>query len=170
MAVAAQAVFILAVAAAGFATTIFGRTITLRTAPVDPRDLLYGDYVVLNYRISELPMALWRGPARRLRNNQPVYVELRPAPLGHEPVAVYHQQPKNVAPGHTVLRGWVRSSWRRGMRVRYGLEKYFIPEGTGRGLEQQARRGGLLVYVSIAPWSQARITRVEVAPAEPDLP
>jgi uncharacterized membrane-anchored protein len=32
-----------------------GTEVTLQTRPVDPRDLLRGDYVVLRYDISQLP-------------------------------------------------------------------------------------------------------------------
>ena len=34
-----------------------GETIRLRTVPVDPRDLLRGDYVILGYEISRIPDA-----------------------------------------------------------------------------------------------------------------
>ena len=33
-----------------------GRTILLETVPVDPRDLLRGDYVLLRYKISDVPL------------------------------------------------------------------------------------------------------------------
>ena len=32
-----------------------GRTVFLRTAPVDPRDVMRGDYVRLNYEMSRVP-------------------------------------------------------------------------------------------------------------------
>src|SRR5687768_14587272 len=38
-----------------------GRTIYLRTAPVDPRDVMRGDYVRLNYEISRVPQFMLRG-------------------------------------------------------------------------------------------------------------
>ncbi|GAA4003240.1 GDYXXLXY domain-containing protein [Hymenobacter fastidiosus] len=160
LAVAAQVLFLLSVAAAGYATTAWGRTITLRTAPVDPRDLLYGDYVRLNYTISQVPIRLWREAGRAARTNEPVYVVLQPARGAYEATAVFAREPA-VEPRQIVLRGWVTNSWRQGLRIRYGLERYYVPEGEGRKLERQA---ALLVHVSIAPWGQARITEVVSAP------
>ena len=41
-----------------------GSEVTLQTRPVDPRDFLRGDYVVLNYEISNVPAgALANTPA-----------------------------------------------------------------------------------------------------------
>ncbi|UOQ78854.1 GDYXXLXY domain-containing protein [Hymenobacter sp. 5516J-16] len=71
--VLAQVVFVLGVAAAGYATAALGRTVVLRTRPVDPRDLLYGDYVNLRYHVSELPGSLWRGSAMPAATMQPTY-------------------------------------------------------------------------------------------------
>ena len=33
-----------------------GREVLLKTVPVDPRDMLMGDYVILNYEISQVPI------------------------------------------------------------------------------------------------------------------
>ena len=33
-----------------------GRTILLETRPVDPRDLLRGDYLILRYKINDVPL------------------------------------------------------------------------------------------------------------------
>ena len=38
-----------------------GREIVLEVLPVDPRDLLRGDYVRLDYNISSLPIELFEG-------------------------------------------------------------------------------------------------------------
>lgn len=158
--VLAQVLFVLGVAAAGYATAALGRTITLRTRPVDPRDLLYGDYVNLRYQVSELPGRLWKGSTMP-RRHQPAYVLLEPQPDGtYEAVAVFPEKPATTG-SQAVLRGSVQDVWRRGLRLRYGLERYYVPEGAGRQLE---RRQSLRVQVSVAPWGQARITGVEPAP------
>ncbi|SNC76337.1 Uncharacterized membrane-anchored protein [Hymenobacter gelipurpurascens] len=157
--VAAQVLFVLGVAVAGYATEALGRTISLRTTPVDPRDLLYGDYVRLNYAISQLPGHLWKGKELP-RRQQAAYVLLEPRNGTFEAVGVYPEKPE-TKPDQAVLRGSVQDVWRRGMRLRYGLERYYVPENMGRQLEQ---RQSLRVQVSIAPWGQARITKVEVAP------
>ncbi|TGE15326.1 hypothetical protein E5J99_13045 [Hymenobacter elongatus] len=161
-ALAAQVLFILAVAGAGYATTAFGRVVVLRTTPVDPRDLLFGDYVRLNYTISQVPARLWHGP-QPPQAGQPVYVLLQPLRGAYEAAGVYSTEP--AADAHqVVLRGWVTDSWAHGIRLRFGLERYYVPEKTGLSLEKSATRQPLLVRVSVAPWGQARI--MQVAPAQ----
>ncbi|TGE27537.1 GDYXXLXY domain-containing protein [Hymenobacter metallicola] len=162
LAVGAQMLFLLAVAAAGYATTALGRTITLRTTPVDPRDLLYGDYVRLNYTISQVKPTLWHGPEAP-KKHQPVYVVLHAQNGVYEAAGVYATEPA-VAPEQAILRGWVMDSWRHGLRLRYNLERYYVPENSGQTLEKAGARRPLLVRVSVAPWGQARITKVEELP------
>lgn len=158
--VVAQVLFVLGVAVAGYATAALGRTITLRTRPVDPRDLLYGDYVTLRYQVSELPGRLWRGSTLP-RRHAAAYVLLAPQPDGtYEAVAVFPDKPA-VTGNQAVLRGSVQDVWRRGLRLRYGLERYYVPEGASRQLQQRQR---LRVHISVAPWGQARITKVETSP------
>ena len=45
-----------------------GAEVTLQTRPVDPRDLLRGDYVVLRYDISEVPAGPLKDQPARARN------------------------------------------------------------------------------------------------------
>ena len=60
--VAAQVLYVLGVAGAGYATTAFGRHIWLATAPVDLHALQYESFVRLRYQAAEAPLATWRGP------------------------------------------------------------------------------------------------------------
>ena len=58
-----------------------GTEVKLLTRPIDPRDLLRGDYVVLGYDISQLPTgALLNQPAGS--RNPDVFVKLAPKPDG----------------------------------------------------------------------------------------
>ncbi|RSK50860.1 GDYXXLXY domain-containing protein [Hymenobacter rigui] len=151
--VAAQVLFVVGVAVAGYATAALGRTLWLSTQPVDPRDLLYGDYVNLRYQINELPGGLWRGntPPRR---QQAAYVLLAPRPDGtFEATGIFPERPATNGQ-EAVLRGSVQTVWRRGVRLRYGLERYYVPETMSRRLSQ---RRPLRVQISVAPWGQARI-------------
>ncbi|RTQ47105.1 hypothetical protein EJV47_19605 [Hymenobacter gummosus] len=165
LAVAAQVVFILLVAVAGYAVSHYGQRITLRTTAVDTGALTRGDYLSLNYDVSQLPRRLWRGDAEP-RRRRPVYVQLQPLPTGeYAAVAIYPAEPAALPASHVVLRGWVANAWRQGLQLRYGLERYYVPENAGRLLARRARREPLRVQISIAPWGQARITGVEPLPA-----
>ena len=157
--VAAQVLFVLGVAAAGYATAALGRTLWLSTQPIDPRDLLYGDYLNLRYQINELPGQLWRGstPPRR---QQAAYVWLAPGPDGtYAATGIFPERPAASGP-QVVLRGSVQAVWRRGVRLRYGLERYYVPETMSRQLGQ---RRAMRVQISVAPWGQARIIRLDTA-------
>lgn len=158
--VAAQVLYVLGVAGAGYATAALGQRITLATAPVDPRDLLYGDFVRLRYAIAEPSLRLWRGGAAP-RRRQGVYVllALGPDSLGTA-VGVYDQAPRPGA-NQAVLRGWVTDVYRRSFALRFNLERYYVPENSSLRLGKHARLRPLRVRVVIAPWGQARIAGVE---------
>lgn len=134
----------------------YGRQVTLQTEPVDPRDLFYGDYVILNYEISRLDSSLWR-EAELPDSRDRVYVKLR-SPAGQEgiydAVAISRERPETIE-DEVVLRGQVGYASEREIQIRYGLERYYVPEGTGQAIEEQ--RVGMKVKVSIAPWGQARL-------------
>jgi uncharacterized membrane-anchored protein len=160
--VAAQALVLLGIAGLALATDHWGRTLRLRTRPVDPRDLLYGDYVRLSYDVSELDSTLWRGPGPVPRRGGHVWVLLRAATPAWQPVGVYGTAPPATA-DQAVLRGQVVNGWTRKISIRYGLERYYVPEGRGRKLEAAAQdSAGLLVRVQLAPWGSVRLVGPEL--------
>ena len=162
--VAAQVLYVLGVAGAGYATTALGRQVQLATTPIDPRDLLYGDFVRLGYAIAVQPLTHWHGPEAP-RRRQGVFVLLAPGPDSlSSAVGVYAQAPR-PAVGQAVLRGWVTDVYPRSFNLRFNLERYYVPEGSGLRLEKAGRLHPLRVRVSIAPWGQARI--VDVAATVP---
>lgn len=158
--VAAQVLYVLGVAGAGYATTALGQQVVLATTPVDPRDLLKGDFVRLRYTISEAPLSQWREAAPP-RRRQGVFVLLAPGPDSlATTVGVYPTAPK-AGPNQAVLRAWVTDVYRHSLSLRFNLERYYVPEGSGLRHEKAGRQHPLRVHVSIAPWGQARIVRVE---------
>ena len=159
--VGAQVLYVLGVAAAGYATTALGQQVVLATTPIDPRDLLHGDFVRLRYAISENPLGRWRAAAPP-RRRQAVFALLATGPDSlSTTVGVYPQAPKPGA-GQAVLRGWVTNVYRSSFSLRFNLERYYVPEGSGLRLEKAGRLHPLRVRVSIAPWGQARIASVTV--------
>src|SRR5262249_27649233 len=57
LAVTCQLLVLTGLASVKAYTLATGRTVTLRTVPVDPHDLFRGDYVELNYEISSVKSA-----------------------------------------------------------------------------------------------------------------
>jgi uncharacterized membrane-anchored protein len=126
-----------------------GTVVRLETRPVDPRDLLRGDYVILNYDVSTLdaklfPIALTNPPTA----GTPVYVRLEPRGEFHQAVEA-SLEPLAFEANRPVLRGTVEStrSWAPNdsahVRVNYGIERFYVREGTGNP------RGKLTVDVAI---------------------
>jgi uncharacterized membrane-anchored protein len=159
--VAAQVLYVLGVAAAGYATTALGQHIILATAPVDLRELVTNDFVRLRYRIGDNALAMWHGDAPP-RRRQGVFVLLVPGPDSlSTSVGVYATAPK-PGPTQAVLRAWVTDVYRGSFALRFNLERYYVPDGSPLRKQKAARlQLPLRVRVSIAPWGQARIAGVE---------
>jgi uncharacterized membrane-anchored protein len=147
-----------------------GAEVTLQARPVDPRDLLRGDYVVLGYDISQLPAGSLLNQPTGTRNPI-VFVKLAPNRDGlYEAVSV-HTDAVPVTSPEVLIRGRVAygatcGSTRRGfcdkLQVRYNLESYFVPQGEGRQLEQARNQRKLTVVAAVLPSGRAAIKRLLV--------
>jgi uncharacterized membrane-anchored protein len=136
-----------------------GREITLAVRPLDPRDIFRGDYVTLGYDISTLKKSSTETDLdfNGVSPGSTAYVTLKAAPGGDWTVThVGTRYPSQVASDETVLKGRVKYVWNAGndaemtIQVRYGIENYFIPEGTGRALEDKVRSHKIEAVVAVA--------------------
>jgi uncharacterized membrane-anchored protein len=126
-----------------------GRTVYLRTAPLDPRDPMRGDYVRLSYDISRVPRVLGRGQLaaanesfEAIARDTTVYALLRTNQDGlSELASLSLERPA----GGLFLRGRTESSWGDTLQVRYGLEAYFMEQGKAGDLERGRNREGVRV-------------------------
>lgn len=135
-----------------------GQVVTLKTQPVDPFDLFRGEYANLSYDVGKAPSTLESAPGRsvytllsRQKGNDGVWTANN-----------YSFKPIVAGPGQVVMVGKMSYGWEGnnngGARVRYGIERLYMKEGTSRQLE---RRGGKLdVEVVIAASGQPLIKRV----------
>lgn len=133
-----------------------GTSIMVRTRPVDPRDLLRGQYVALAYEfsnVSDFPKT-----TGTLTPGQEVWAVLAPDEGFYIPVELFADAPAQLAPGQVVLCGTIKSS----RAIEYGIESYFVPEGTAtpaaHRLTVRLRIGmhGIArieqVYLDAVPW------------------
>lgn len=159
--VAAQVLYVLGVAGAGYATTAYGQHIWLATSPVDLHALQYESFVRLRYTAAEAPLTAWHGAAAPQRR-QSVYVLLNavPGPDSLATVAGVYDKTLTPSAGQAVLRGWVTDVYPRTLGLRYNLERYYVPGSSPLRLGKTSP--AVRVRVSIAPWGQARIERVEL--------
>jgi uncharacterized membrane-anchored protein len=159
--VGAQVLVLLGIAGLAWATDHWGQTIRLHTRPVDPRDVLYGDYLRLSYDISEVDTAIWAGPGRLPVRGSSVWLGLAPGRASWQPLALSGNGPVAKA-DYAVLRGQVLGYGAGKIRIRYGLERYYLPQGTGQKLEAARDSAGLLVRVQVAPWGTVRLQGLEL--------
>lgn len=147
--VIAQAVFLLAWA--GWHEQLRSRApvVRLKTRPVDPRDLLRGDYMILGYEIGEVPVPAKDNP---IAAGTDVWVVLEPRGEHHAAVRASWEKP-DLAAGQIAVLGQVQ--WRGGRGVAYGIEQFFVPEGKGT-----PRFKTMEVEAAVSPFHRLYIKRV----------
>ena len=140
-----------------------GREIAIPVVPVDPRDLMRGDYVTLGYPISPLRRSALPGGDRvaKLNSGAAIYVTLSPESAGGwKPVALAATYPPDVTQGDVVIKGRVQYNYggdaantgaNDNLAVRYGIESYFVPEGTGKPIELSIRDRQVAAIVAVGP-------------------
>lgn len=145
--VALQLVFFAGWAAVEQRRHTTGARILVRPVPVDPRDLLSGQYMALRYDFSE-----GRDPALAGEEGQTVWAVLRRDGEFHVVDRVQTVEPGEPPTGGVILRGR-RERWRNV----FGIEKYFVPEGTETPSVRDMR-----IWLRVSPEGIPRIEQVLV--------
>ncbi|MGY5811966.1 GDYXXLXY domain-containing protein [Rhizobium sp. LEGMi198b] len=143
-----------------------GVEVLLKTAPIDPRDLLRGDYVTLNYDISRVPVStVIGGIPTENRKNQILSVRLKKQDDGYWGIVessfgALEPKPDTVvlkslpfdyfaysdsAPSHATI--WVT----------YGIERYYVPEGDGRTIEDARNHDRVAIAARVSSDGAAHI-------------
>jgi uncharacterized membrane-anchored protein len=148
-----------------------GVPVLLETQPVDPRSLFRGDYVRLNYTVSDLDLDVLSGDDEFLQYDD-VYVVLEKGEHYWEAAAVFHQRPESASQ-EVILRGKIKyvqtSRWNpetkksesaKRINVRYGIENYFVPEGAGHELERPPAGSKVEMVIAVDRFGQAGIKAV----------
>lgn len=123
-----------------------GKEILLKTVPIDPRDLFRGDYVILNYEISQLPNG------EDFKPDQKIYVVLN---IDKSNIATTNYISKKQPKNEFFIEGVVRKQFRRS-RIEYGIESFFVKEHTGMYIQRKLSQGAY-VKVSIDRNGRAKI-------------
>lgn len=148
-----------------------GTPVILETAPIDPRSLFSGDYVRLNYTISSLSLEQLGGD-REFRRHDTVYLVLQAAEPYARPLSVHRQMPQ-LASGQVALKGEVEyvsdTRWNaqtrkldpaKSLSVHYGIENYYVTEGTGLELERPADNARVSVRVAVDRFGNSGISAI----------
>jgi len=140
-----------------------GTEVTLAVEPVDPRDLLRGDYVTISYNISSLPSSifvpseaedrsLYAVAVRLSRDEDGIwqavaaqYGDAMAAPAGEGEVDILGTT--YTAPGENVAN----------VRMHYGIERFYVPEGEGKPIEEGVRERDFTMRVAVSEGGTAQI-------------
>jgi len=140
-----------------------GTEVTLAVEPVDPRDLLRGDYVTISYNISSLPGSIF--VPSEVEDHSPYAVAVRlsrdadgiwqavaaqygdamAVPAGEGEVDILGTT--YTAPGENVAN----------VRMRYGIERFYVPEGEGKPIEEGVRERNFTMRVAVSEGGTAQI-------------
>jgi uncharacterized membrane-anchored protein len=142
-----------------------GREILLKVEPVDPRDLFRGDYVRLGFDISSVPVAIVANvPAGEwLDDAHSLYVRVAKGDDGfwHARSASFDAPAPNPGADEVDLLGIVDSGQsldKNGtLHPTYGIERYYVPEGEGRAIEEDVRVRSFGMKVAVADNGQAQV-------------
>jgi uncharacterized membrane protein/uncharacterized membrane-anchored protein len=154
-----------------------GQRFVLRCQAVDPRDLMRGEYVTLGYEFSNPgPVAVKRlndewaelnGKDRRALGNES-YLTLPDDTTVYVPLKV---DAKGLASGDGVtlkrpesgpyLKGFAGS--RRFGQIRFGIEAFYVKEGTGNTWEKLRNQGLLVAEIGVLPDGRAGLVSLRKA-------
>lgn len=137
------------------------RVVTLKVVPVDPRDLFRGDYVVLSYEISRLDLAKLGG-TDDVAPDDKVYVTLDKVGEDWKPVTVSKTLQKATGSSVSMAARVINvdqpgTDGSKTIMLGYGIESYFVPQGTGLAIEQEARKGTISVDAAVDDSGRAAI-------------
>lgn len=130
--VALQILFLFGMIGVRYYTLSAGTPVLLKASPVDPWDVFRGEYVRLEYDITWI-----KGPDLDSNRRQDVYVVLEKGDKYWQAAGIYLDKP--VLAGEQIfIKGSADyyNDFKGEYHVSYGIESYFVEEGTGIGLQQ----------------------------------
>lgn len=139
-----------------------GTDITLLTEPVDPHDLLRGDYVTLGYGISNIEAGKISGTPPVADGLADIYVTVKQGDDGAWTFGgASWQRREDLQAGEIQLRGrtasFANATVYHQLRVTYGIERYYVPEGQGKAIEDQQRERKIEAVIAVSPAGDAQI-------------
>ncbi|NQW23876.1 MAG: GDYXXLXY domain-containing protein [SAR202 cluster bacterium] len=145
--VAGQIILLLAFVAYKENTLRSGTSVLLQTVPIDPRSVLQGDYAILDYEIAELPDSVVFSTGQRF------YIRLIERQDGVWGAGGYYTEKPDS--DDVFIRGTVKP----GGRLEFGIDTFFVPEGTGQIIE---RASDVKVRVAVSSGGSAVIEELLV--------
>ncbi|WP_461205768.1 GDYXXLXY domain-containing protein [Clostridium sp. DL1XJH146] len=152
-------------------TSAFGEEIIIKTMPNDPRDIFRGDYVTLDYEISEISLEDLGLDIKDLESKDDIYdkyYKLKDKDLYVvlDEEGDYYNIKKVTTEipeediyligrySYTIYNDTMPVEDKGnpevvGIKVEYSLDKYYVPENTGLDLEKKAEEGSLIATIKV---------------------
>lgn len=139
-----------------------GHEVVLRTEPIDPRDMMRGDYVILSYPLSRLDPAVIQGTAPEIG---PAEVWISLIKDGVDPdlwtfSRASWQKFNDAKPDEIVLVGKTPDYYGETVNpvpLTFGIERFYVPEGEGRPIEEGVREKSVHVVLAVNDKGRAQI-------------
>jgi uncharacterized membrane-anchored protein len=160
--VGAQLTILLAMIALRALPLITGQTVLVRVEPVDPRDLFRGDYVILSYPFSRVPPEQIDGlseaqlRSRTKLEGRTVYVPLVPD------TSAGHMRAGKITMEKPSAGLFIKGHMKRYGSMEFGIESYYVEEGTGRRYEQAIRDRHLSAELAVTSSGQAALRGLRI--------
>jgi len=160
-----QLVILSGLSGKGLVPRITSDRVRFEVVPVDPRDMMRGDYIILGYEFSRLPedvtliderIKSYKTKTNLNQKSIDVYVTLK--------FNLKEDIYKGVFFGSTpptkgrYLRGKLNSN----NRIEFGIEAFYLQEGKGTIYEQAIREKKLVAEVYLAPDGSAQMKKVHI--------
>jgi uncharacterized membrane-anchored protein len=150
-----------------------GTEIVLRVEPIDPRDLMRGDYVRLSYGggVSSIDSNLVAGDWPDEDTVSPVWLVLAPDGEGiFTTRSVRFSAPAELADDEVALKSkpvriFVPEPSGRINQIptlTFGIERYYVPEGEGLEIEKARNEGRTTVAIRVSDAGEAQIARLMI--------
>lgn len=151
----------------------FGKEVMLRVVPVDPRDLFRGDYVILSYGISVISadqrVFYSYGDTYQdsVYTGNTLYITLIKDGDYYKGGNIYKTKPEEGL----FIKGTAESGRRSysddeinntGVRISYGIENFFVPEGEGKAIESERNQNKVAVKAVINSYGNASIKELYI--------
>ncbi len=120
-----------------------GAEVRLKTVPVDPRDLFRGDYVILRYDINNIRLDSILTEGEAFKKDDQIYLKLDTSSKYARPIQIS----KNVFDEGIFISGTVARSNDNRLNVKYGIETYFVRQGTGKEIERKIGKLDVIIAV-----------------------
>lgn len=157
-----QLVFLLGMIYSKQAVINNGQTVLLKVVPVDPRDIFRGDYVTLSYEISSLDKAIFDQEiaSKDFQSKDSVYVTLVKQGKDYKAKKVTQKKPAEgiFIKGVITGRSWITEDEK--IQMNYGLDAFYVPEGTGTKWEELARNESLYAEIKVDKNGDSLITKL----------